>query len=398
MIIIRKKENCCGCEACLNICPVKCISMEYDEEGFRYPKIDEKKCINCHQCEKICPIINNYCSKNNMGYKAYGATNKNEDILKNSTSGGVFFELGKLIIEKYKGIVFGVKFDGEKNAIFDYASDIGKLKEFMGSKYVQAKVEDTYRKVKEFLGNNRYVLFSGTPCQIAGLYSYLKGKSYDNLYTVDLVCEGVPSERLLNIFKKHYEDKYKSKITDIKFRNKRYGWKYLGFCLTFDNKKKVYIPRTEIGYLNILYGLIYLRPSCYDCKFRELNSGSDFKLADFWEVEKSWNSKYDYYGVSHLLVNNSRAEKLFKEIEDKFWIYQSSVDEIKKLNNSFNSQKFSDEKKIEFHKEIQNKSEEEIYKIMDKNIKLNKIEKIKFRIKLKLVKVKYGIKQRKKTK
>lgn len=393
MIVLDKKEDCCGCEACLNICPVKCITMEYDEEGFRYPKIDKSRCINCHLCEKICPINSKYKS-DNKSYLVFGATNKNIKNLKNSTSGGVFFELGKLIIEKYNGVVFGVKFTGKDNAIYDYAEDISKLKEFMGSKYVQAKVGNMYKIAKDFLDSGRVVLFSGTPCQISGLYSFL-GKRYDNLYTVDLVCEGVPSEKILNVFKKHYEKKYHSEIVDIKFRNKRFGWKYSGFLIVFANNKKVYIPRIEISYMNIMYGFLDMRPSCYNCHFRELNSGSDFKLADFWEVNNSQNSQYDFYGVSHLLINNSKAKELFDNIKDKFWLYESSIKEIKNLNNSFNVQIFNNEKKIEFNEQINGKTEEEIFKVMEEMLNLNFVKKIKFRIKLLLVKIKYSFSRRK---
>lgn len=209
--------------------------MEYDEEGFRYPKVDKKKCINCHLCEKICPLLNMYKS-NQKGYLVYGAINKNIKTLKESTSGGVFYELAKEIINQ-NGIVFGVKYDKDELAIFDYAEDLEKLKQFMGSKYLQAKVNGMYNKAKENLERGRLVLFSGTPCQIAGLYSFL-GKKYENLYTLDLVCEGVPSEIIFNAFKNHYEKKYKSKIADVKFRNKKYGWKYFGFLITFENGKK----------------------------------------------------------------------------------------------------------------------------------------------------------------
>lgn len=389
MIQINKKEECCGCEACINICPVKCISMEYDEEGFRYPKVDKKKCINCHLCEKTCPLLNKYKS-NQKGYLVYGATNKNKKTLKESTSGGVFYELAKEIINQ-NGIVFGVKYDKDELAIFDYAEDLEKLKQFMGSKYLQAKVNGMYIKAKENLEKGRLVLFSGTPCQIAGLYSFL-GKKYENLYTLDLVCEGVPSEIIFNAFKNHYEKKYNSKIVDIKFRNKKYGWKYFGFLITFDNGKKIYIPRNEISFLAFLFGLTMMRPSCYKCHFRELKSGSDFKLADFWEVNNSQETKYNFYGVSHLLINNKKAEQLFEKVKKNFELYNSTTDEIKKLNHTFRSQVFSNDEKLKFLEKIKGKSKEDIYEIMNEYLNLNILSKIKFRIKLKLVKIKYAIK------
>ena len=392
MIEIKQKELCSGCEACVNICPKKCIQMEYDEEGFRYPKINKKECINCHMCEKICPILNKLESTQ-QGYKSYGAFNKNKKILKDSSSGGIFYELGKAIIKDFKGVVFGVKFDKDNYSIFDYAEDVEKLKLFMGSKYVQAKNNGMYVKVKEFLDNGRTVLFSGTPCQIAGLYSFLR-KDYENLYTVDVICQGVPSEILVTAFKQHFEMKYKSRIIDIKFRQKKYGWRYFGFLITFESGKKIYIPRAEANLLKILFEMADSRPSCYDCKFRELKSGSDIKLADFWGVHESKNTKFNFNGVSHVIINNKKAENLLNKIKDNLNLYESSIEEVKRLNNSFNSQKFDNKLKKQFLYDIDGKSMEEIYNIMDEHIGITKLGKIKNRIKLKLVKIKYAIKMK----
>ncbi len=389
MIEIQDKKNCSGCEACLNICPVNCITMQVDDEGFRYPKVDKTKCINCHQCEKVCPIINKMQS-DNKGYIIYGAINKNKKILKKSTSGGVFYELAKKMIEDKNGVVFGVRYDEKENALFDYAEDLTKLEQFLGSKYVQAKINESYRLARQFLNEGRYVLFSGTPCQIAGLKSYLK-KDYEKLYTCDFVCEGVTNDKLLNSFKEYYENKYKTKIKDIKFRNKKFGWQYFGFLITFENNKKLYIPRNSVNYLKIFYGLLYNRPSCYACNFRELKSSSDFKLADFWEVRNSKHCNYDFYGVSHFLVNNKKAEDFFESIKEKFILDKSDIMEIKKLNGTFNSQEFDMEKRNEFSSQIQNKNSSEIFQEMDKYVKHNNFEKIK----LYLVKIKYTFLKRK---
>lgn len=389
MIEIQDKKNCSGCEACLNICPVNCITMQVDDEGFRYPKVDKTKCINCHQCEKVCPIINKMQS-DNKGYIIYGAINKNKKILKKSTSGGVFYELAKKMIEDKNGVVFGVRYDEKENALFDYAEDITKLEQFLGSKYVQAKINESYRLARQFLNEGRYVLFSGTPCQIAGLKSYLK-KDYEKLYTCDFVCEGVTNDKLLNSFKEYFENKYKTKIKDIKFRNKKFGWQYFGFLITFENNKKLYIPRNSVNYLQIFLPLLYNRPSCYVCNFRELKSGSDFKLADFWEVRNSKHCNYDFYGVSHFLVNNKKAEDYFESIKKKFILGKSDIKEIKKLNGTFNSQEFSMEKRNEFSSKIRNKNSSEIFQEMDKYVKHNYFEKIK----LYLVKIKYTFLKRK---
>lgn len=393
MIEISNKVDCSGCEACANVCPKQCITMSPDEEGFRYPVVEKSRCIECHLCEKICPIANEFQS-DNQGISVYGAINKDRTIQKSSSSGGVFYELGRIVIEKYHGVVFGVKFSGTDNAIFDYAEDLEHLKPFLGSKYVQAKVNDVYAKAREFLTQGRTVLFSGTPCQIAGLRSYLQ-KEYDNLYTVDFICEGVPSEKLLNIFKSHYEKKYHSPIVNIEFRNKRYGWKYLGFLLTFASGKRIYLSTHEINYLFILFSFTYMRPSCYECRFRDLHSGSDIKLADFWEVKNSQHGEFDFYGVSHLFVNTKQGERLFQDVQDHFRLCPSSLAEAKRLNNTLNTQVFDTKRKQQFLSDIASMSDEEIYNLMDRYMNHNALDRLKFKVKIRLAKIKYAMPQKK---
>ena len=180
MIDKKEKNNCCGCGACVQICPKQCISMAADNEGFLYPQVNSAICIDCGLCEKVCPVINQSAPREPL--VVYAAKNNNEDIRLKSSSGGIFTLLAEKVIEE-GGVVFGAKFDADWNVIHDYTETIEGLAAFRGSKYVQSIIDDNFKTAKQFLNNGRKVLFSGTPCQIAGLKKYLR-KEYDNLLVV----------------------------------------------------------------------------------------------------------------------------------------------------------------------------------------------------------------------
>ena len=197
MINIKDKSKCCGCSGCMNICPKNAIIMKEDKNGFKYPIVDKEKCINCGLCEKVCPILNNK-KEQQKEIKAYACYNKNIEERLKSSSGGIFILLAKEILKR-NGIVFGAAFDENfnvKHISIDNEKDIEKL---MGSKYVQSNMGKVYKEVKEFLENGKYILFSGTPCQIEGLKKFLK-KDYDKLYTQDIICHGVPSPKIWQMY------------------------------------------------------------------------------------------------------------------------------------------------------------------------------------------------------
>lgn len=189
MIFIQDKKECCGCSACASVCPKNCITMSEDSEGFLYPHVDESVCIDCHLCERVCPMINH--GKDREPLAVYAAKNSNETIRMQSSSGGIFTLLAERVIDE-GGVVFGASFNDRWEVVHDHVETKEELAKFRGSKYVQSKIGDNYRKVKLFLSEGRNVLFSGTPCQISGLKKYLR-KDYDNLLAVDFICHGVPS-------------------------------------------------------------------------------------------------------------------------------------------------------------------------------------------------------------
>jgi coenzyme F420-reducing hydrogenase beta subunit len=221
MILITKKQNCSGCKACYNICPEKCIEMFIDEEGFWYPKANEDKCIQCGLCEKVCPEINIY--HNDKSYDkptCLAAWNNDKSKREDSSSGGVFTSIAEWILSN-EGVVFGAGYDSGFNVIHKETYKMEGLSELRGSKYVQSDINDTYNKAKQCLDKGEKVLFTGTPCQIAGLYNFLQ-KEYAELYTCDLVCHGVPSPIVFKKYKQNLECQYNSNIKTIAFRNKNY--------------------------------------------------------------------------------------------------------------------------------------------------------------------------------
>lgn len=226
MINITDKIRCCGCNACIQCCPTQCITMRQDEEGFDYPIINTDTCIDCGVCEKICPIINHEEYKKPI--KIYAAKNLNEKIRLDSSSGGIFTALAEDIICQ-GGVVFGVSFDQEWNAVHSYTECLEGLATFRGSKYVQSKIGFAFKEVKSFLKSGRKVLFSGTPCQIAGLKKFLI-KDYPNLFTIEILCHGVPSPKVWQRYLDEKKAQFKcNDIRQINFRNKKNGWSQYHF-------------------------------------------------------------------------------------------------------------------------------------------------------------------------
>lgn len=320
--VYKEKKDCTGCSACYSICPKGAITMAQDEKGFKYPLIDKGKCVNCGMCVKVCPIKNsNKIQIENQ--KVYAAKNKNLDTRLKSSSGGVFGELAKYIIQEQNGCVFGVVFDEGKKAKHIKIEDIKQIKLLQTSKYVQSDVNNTYEKVRNELLADRYVLYSGTPCQIAGLLNALHSINKEKLITCDIVCHGVPSPQILNDYQKVLEKKYKSKIKNINFRHKnQYGTQNL--LVEFENGKK-YIEKCSVDTYYKLFSKNYtLRESCYECSFSNTNRVSDITLGDFWGIKKTINNFDDNKGVSLVILNTSKGKDIFKKIQDKFEIAESN--------------------------------------------------------------------------
>ena len=324
-IKLASKESCTGCAACASICPKGCIKMVEDREGFLQPKIDSKVCVGCRQCEKTCPILNPPTIPSDFETKAYAAINKDEEIRMRSSSGGMFHALAKWTIE-HGGVVFGARFDEKWEVMHDYTETIEGIEPFMRSKYVQSRVGDTFKQAKQFLEQDRWVLFSGTPCQIGGLQAFL-GKEYERLILVDLICHGVPSPAVWREYLKDYVKE--GKILSINFRDKKDGW--LRFQnVTTTTTTTIREEQMENPYFRGFLKNAYLRKSCYNCQFRTYHRVSDITLADYWGVHELCPEMFDDNGTSILFVHTEKGNNLITELHSNIHKKpQSKVQAIK---------------------------------------------------------------------
>lgn len=323
------KKDCAGCYTCFNTCPLNAISMQTDEDGFIFPKIDQSICIDCGQCKKVCDFQDeiNY---GNYQIKTFAAINKNNDILMKSSSGGAFTAIAEVVLDK-DGVVFGCQLSNNLKAEHIYVDSKEKLYKMCGSKYVQSDIGTAYKKIKELLNNNKYILFSGTPCQVAGLKKYL-GQKYDKLITVDLICHGVPSQLMLHNYLQ-YEEKHRNKtITKISFRTKNNNWLD---SLKLQINDDILFPAQSYYYNFFLNGWIY-RDSCYKCKYANDKRQGDFTIGDYWGIEKIQPEIDIEKGVSLLTVNTTKAQSLITDVENKMYLYESDYKKAQKYNQQLN--------------------------------------------------------------
>lgn len=316
------KKKCCGCTACVHICPVKCIEIKEDEEGFLYPAICKEKCINCHKCETVCPIENS--RNDNTETNTFVGFNKNEAVRNQSSSGGIFSLVAEWILSQ-KGVIFGAAFDENFEVCHIAAETEEKLSKLRGSKYVQSRLGDSYVLVKHYLENNRKVLFTGTACQIAGLKNYLK-KDYENLYTVDVLCHGVPSPKIWKMYLEHKKKQYNATIENIEFRSKESGWKSYSFNMEFPDNHRYCVKFYEDKYMQMFLGNIDLRPSCHDCRFKGFPRISDMTVGDSWGIESYMPEMDDDRGTSVILVHSQKGRQMLDAVKESLNIREASLD------------------------------------------------------------------------
>lgn len=333
-----KKNNCTGCGACENICTRKCISMQLDKEGFRYPHINETKCIDCGKCYSICRERTNcYGSGGRQSEYPYAlaAYAKDKVLLENSSSGGIFGLLAYRILEM-KGIVYGVSFENMRCSTVRIHKT-KELKKIQKSKYLQSHMGLAYQNVKNDLKMGRKVLFSGTPCQIAGLYAYLE-EDYPGLYTCDVVCHGVPSEKVFQKYIEYSENKHGNILKDFVWRDKRKGWSCNSLVEYFaDGSEQTANSMTHPFQRGFLLNM-YLRPSCYECEFTGIPRRADLSLADYWNSELhdlELKTKNHDSGMSIVVVSSSKGETLVKEIRDDCIYKELSIDVVKECSRHF---------------------------------------------------------------
>lgn len=312
MIQIKDKADCCGCTACASICPKDAITMEPDTLGFKYPKVDLSKCIDCGLCEKVCAFNDNYDKSLNLKEpEIYAVRHKNIHEIETSRSGAAFIAISDYILEN-GGIVYGVGYKDHFRVAHKRATTKEERNEFKGSKYVQSDLDGIFRQVKEDLKQGNTVLFSGTPCQTAGLNSYIGKKLRENLVLVDIVCHGVPSPYIWRDYLSYIEKKYKNEVVKVNFRDKsRIGWSEHIESFVFENGKKIelYI------YTSLFHRNIMIRNACGKCHFTNYIRPSDFTIGDYWgwqNLSSEFNS--DNKGCSLLFVNTLKGRNIFTNI------------------------------------------------------------------------------------
>ena len=326
MIKIADKTKCCGCGACMQVCPKGAIIMQADSEGFLYPLVNEQECIKCGVCLKTCPILNN--KKQEFLPKVYVAKNKNTEVQKQSSSGGIFSILADYILDQ-NGVIFGAAFNKNWEVYHRFIEKKEDLNLLRRSKYVQSNTLETFKETRRFLEEGRQVLYTGTPCQIAGLKSFLN-KHYNNLLTADIICHSTPSPKVWEEFlKQNYQ---KEKIRKIDFRDKKDGWDKSKLLFYFKGGK-VEPQNREMSPFRVGFGAaLFCRPSCHKCYFKDNNRFSDFTMGDAWGYKDYAPEMFDKNGLSVIFVNNKKAEELFDKLKGNLFYKKVPCDIIIKYN------------------------------------------------------------------
>ena len=324
MIEIKNKEQCCGCTACASVCPHDAIDMKPDGLGFLYPEVDLQKCTDCHLCEKVCAFNDNYDTSLNLSKPdVYGARHKNPEEVETSRSGAAFIAISDWILAQ-GGVVYGAGYKDHFRVAHKRATTKEERNEFKGSKYVQSDLSDVFKQVKRDLKNGLIVLFSGTPCQTAGLNSYIGKKLRSNLYLVDIVCHGVPGPYIWRDYIAYLEKKQGSEICWVDFRDKqKFGWK--AHHETFKFVK----GGGKMTFTYAFYQHIMFRHSCGVCHFCNTRRPSDITIADFWGWEKTDpNFNKDDKGVSLILVNTEKGQQLFDAIKGDLNYFPAELENV----------------------------------------------------------------------
>lgn len=336
------KNECCGCTACLSVCPRDAIQLKADEYGFLYPLVDEKKCIGCHKCESVCAFQSG--TDCNEPLKVYAGICKDDVIRSNSTSGGIFAVLAQEIL-RAGGFVYGAEMGKNGSGYWVRhigLSDVSEYYRLQGSKYMQSDLEGVFREIKEKLINDCYVLFSGTPCQVDGLLHYL-GRNYERLVTVDVLCHGVPSAKMFNDYIAFEKQSKNADDFSIEFRNKKDNHWSHGAVLIIKKKNKYFKKTVHYNlssfYMSFMDGHIF-RDSCYQCKYASKHRPGDITLGDYWGIQKVHPELLkdnggifdETMGISCIIVNTQKGIDLLHRINSKIMIAESDFEKASRAN------------------------------------------------------------------
>lgn len=335
MIRLNEKKDCCGCGGCSNACPAHCIQMKADAEGFLYPEVDETACIECGLCERVCPVLR---AGEDVPFPqaAYLLQYKNEKVRRQSTSGGAFTAIARYVLDR-GGIVYGAAFDDQLRVHHTSAASPKGLQIFRNSKYVQSDTEKTFTQVRDHLRAGRLVCYSGTPCQIEGLLSFLEPAGtagspnalLDHLVTVDVVCHAVPSPLVWGRYLEMQREALGTEIADAKFRDKHFGYNYSTMTLLDESGEERYVQGIDTDQmLRAFFSNICDRPSCYECAFKKRYRKSDFTIWDCYPVYAFDKKLDDDRGTSRVLIHSEKGRRIFEEVRQRCRVLEVDPDRL----------------------------------------------------------------------
>jgi len=355
MIDIVSKQDCTGCMECGDVCPKSAIEFIEDEKGFWYPHIIAEKCIHCDICSKRCPSLNpdNNITENQP--TVYAAWLKDDAMRVYSTSGGMFYAFASYIIEQGGAVAGSIYSDDWKSAHHVIARNMEELHKVVGSKYFQSNTSSIYKDVKKELANGRPFLFCGTPCQTAALRQFL-GRDYDNLYCVDFICRSINSPLAFSSYISELEEKHRSKASNVHLKNKKNGWHSLASQVQFENGDEEINDKTRDWWVKgFIDSDLYTRESCFNCKYKTLpRLNADITIGDFWNIQYQ-RQEDEYKGISVVLVNSERGQKLFNLIKDRIKFQRRSIDEALSGNPALLKNPVKSQKEEQFYKLLKDK-------------------------------------------
>lgn len=321
--VARIKEKCVGCKSCAQSCPKHCISMVENNEGFWYPSVDENNCIECGLCLKKCPMENTEFHRS-VPQKVWALRNKNDADIMRSASGGAADSAAKTVLQM-GGVVYGATYDEHLAVSHIEVTNEAEKEKLQSSKYVQSDPKDTYTKARQRLAGGKTVLFTGTPCQIAGLYAFL-GSDHENLYTIDLICHGVPSPKFFKKYLEYQNKKMAGRVIYFNFRSKdKRGWG-TQYLLKTKTKTKTKILSLDRYGKHFMDGDCY-RESCYQCAYANTSRVGDLTVGDFWGISKSHPNFNSTKGVSSVFVNTEKGQKLFEMMSPLAEVEETTLEE-----------------------------------------------------------------------
>ncbi len=350
--ILMEKDGvgCCGCGACVQACPNGCITMEMNKEGFKYPVINYTNCIACGKCINVCPVENVVYNEKVSDEDCYCAYSKDFELMKKSSSGGLFSLLAEEILNR-NGVVYGVEATNGMELFHSRATTLEEYKKHRKSKYLQSDTRNTYKEAKADLEAGKTVLYTGTPCQIGGLYGFL-GKDYDNLYTMDLTCHGVPSKVVYERYKAELEEKYNSKVANMVWRNKEIGWKPNYLEIQFEDGERILDISGENAYTSGFLTNLFLRKSCYDCKYNRMPRVADISVGDYFGYEGDFQKLNKNAGLSLVMPSTPKGKELFEKIKDKVMFEKTEIEYAKDKNYHLSNPPYYNMKREKFFEEF----------------------------------------------